>query len=176
MAPETWDQLIRNLNEYLYLELDRHLRAYMVAYAASHPIPGMDFEDVLQELRIAMWTKVEQGKFDPEKSKPVTYFSWVFRTTVFNLGEKARRPMRQALTTTDSLDEMMEREGSWGIGNPNFVMAKYLRHDERHVFCDRCSRIIDPHTAWIELPSGVACERCVSETAASMLPSILGAC
>lgn len=156
---EIADQVVK-LDNQILKELDEHLRAYMVSMAVSHPVSGYDTEDLLQELRIKIWDKIRQGKYDPNKSKPITYFSWVFRTTLYNLNSHQKRACRiDAYNYSESLDELtdtLERE------------PKILSTTPLMVFCDLCHRLIDPHSDWNVYESEddrvLACHNCSSET------------
>lgn len=131
---------ISHLENEILDQLDQHLRAYMVVMATMHPVPGYDTDDLLQEMRFKMWDKIRQGKFDPNKSKPITYFSWVFRTTLYNLNQYHHRQCRiDAYNFSDSIDaltEDLEQE------------TKHLAHTPQMVFCDLCSGLVDPHSKW----------------------------
>lgn len=153
-------------------ELDRLLRGYMVTLAVSHPIPGYDVEDLLQEMRFKMWDKIRQGKYDPNRTKPITYFSWVFRTTLYNLAQYHLRNCRiDATSFADSLDDMIDdRPGQNNHAN-EYAM---LKHHDTLVFCDLCSGLIDPHSNYhvftrrVTDPS-LICEPCLLKKAVETL-------
>ena len=138
MSPlETADTVTR-LDEEIMGMLSSELEGYMVTLAVAHPIPGYDIEDLLQEMRIKMWERIKQGKYDPRRSRPITYFSWVFRTTLYNLYQHQHRACRiDGYNFSDSIDEIQE-----SLEQETY----HLAHHDLRVFCDMCSRLVDPHS------------------------------
>jgi len=151
-----FDQIKYLENEIVSL-LSTQLEGYMITLAQDHPVPGYDQEDLLQEMRIAIYEKIKKAKYNPKRSLPITYFSWVFRTTLSNLNAKAHRDCRIAASYAESLDEF-EFEGS------------AFKTEDTHVFCGLCSRIVDPHSNYQVFTQRVTdptlvCEICLQEAA-----------
>lgn len=172
MSPLELNSTINRMENDIVEALDHKLRAYMVTLAVAHPVPGYEVEDLLQEMRIKMWEKVRDGKYDPQRTKPITYFSWVFRTTLFNLRNYQFRDCRiDAHNFSNSLDELLE-DGEGGTSS--FQEERILAHHEHHTFCDMCARLVDPHSEYRVFTMRVydptlVCVQCLSERALELV-------
>jgi DNA-directed RNA polymerase specialized sigma24 family protein len=165
MSPLETADTVRRMDNEIVSELSRQLEGYMVTLATAHPVPGYDIEDLLQEMRIKMWERVSQGKYDPSRTRPITYFSWVFRTTLYNLYQHQHRACRiDACNFSDSMDEITDR-----LEQETY----HLGHTPQMVFCDLCARLVDPHSRYKVYTRRVtdptlACELCVKERASEL--------
>jgi DNA-directed RNA polymerase specialized sigma24 family protein len=85
-------------------QLLQTLEPIIVAKAKTSTIPGMDWEDVAQELRIKVVK--EADRFLHGKANPVTFGNTVFRNFLINLHRDKSRPYR----VFQSLEGMEEAE------------------------------------------------------------------
>lgn len=77
--------------------------------AKTSHIPSMEWQDVAQELDIALWRKL--GKFQGRNNASERTFAIkVMRNTILDLVKFANRQKRQIDSYHFSLDELMERE------------------------------------------------------------------
>lgn len=84
--------------EYFYTYSDLFLteiEPYVRLYAKKYNVPGLDKEDLEQELRLRVWSKLEQ--YDPRLSSPKTWANTVMRNWTFNLYQKSQALKRKAL-------------------------------------------------------------------------------
>lgn len=77
--------------------------------AKTSRIPNMEWQDVAQELDIALWQKLDkfQGRNNASER---TFAVKVMRNTILDLVKFANRQKRQIDSYHLSLDEIMERE------------------------------------------------------------------
>ncbi|MDP3296841.1 MAG: sigma factor [Thermodesulfovibrionia bacterium] len=77
--------------------------------AKTSRIPNTEWQDVAQELDIALWQKL--GKFQSRNNASERTFAIkVMRNTILDLVKFANRQKRQIDSYHFSLDELMERE------------------------------------------------------------------
>lgn len=81
----------------------------IVAKAKSSFVPSMEWEDIAQELRIALWQKLDryEGK---NGAKERTFVIAVMRNKVLDLIKAANRKKRLIDSYHLSLDELIEME------------------------------------------------------------------
>lgn len=81
----------------------------IIAKAKSSNIPGFDWEDIAQELRVILWQKLE--KFDPNKgAKEKTFAQRIMKNRILDLARYANRQKRKIDSYHLSLDELLEKE------------------------------------------------------------------
>lgn len=88
---------------YLYIERTYAIRALEVferdigMFASRYNVPGMDFDDVAQDLRIQLWRKLD--KYDPTKAG-LRKWSWmVMGSRVKDLLRMANKKNKDMLNT-----------------------------------------------------------------------------
>ncbi len=58
----------------------------LVAKSKSTHIPGLDWEDIAQDLRITLWQKM--SRYDPKRGSPRTFAVKVMRNRIIDLARK----------------------------------------------------------------------------------------
>jgi len=80
----------------------------VVAKAKTYSIPNMDWEDIAQELRLAIW--LNRNKFNPERASQRTFVIRIMRNKIIDLARTANRKKRFIDSYHLSLDELQEKE------------------------------------------------------------------
>lgn len=88
----------------------------IVAKAKKYLIPGLDWDDVAQELRITLWRKLPQYK--PSRASERTFADRIMQRRLIDLHRTAERKKRYHDNHHDSFDAMMESgydlsDGKW---------------------------------------------------------------
>lgn len=79
----------------------------IVAKAKTYSIPGMDWEDIAQELRLALWLNLP--KFQPGKASERTFANRIMENKIKDLAKFTNRKKRWIDSHYISLDELMEK-------------------------------------------------------------------
>lgn len=79
----------------------------ILAKAKTYKIPGMDWEDVAQELRLAVWRA--RDKFNPKLAGARTFVVKVIINRLRDLARTAGRKKRYLDNNTSSLEEIREK-------------------------------------------------------------------
>lgn len=69
-------------------------------------IPGMEAEDIAQELRIALWKKLK--KFDPSRASEKTYANLIMESCIKTLGKASKRKCRYHQVNSVRLSDKMD--------------------------------------------------------------------
>src|SRR3989344_4315196 len=81
----------------------------IIAKSKFSTIPGFDWEDIAQELRIVLWQKLDlfKGKNGAQER---TFANKVMNNKILDLAKFANRQKRKIDSYHISLDELLERE------------------------------------------------------------------
>ena len=80
----------------------------IVAKAKTYSIPNMDWEDIAQELRLAIW--LNRNKFNPKRASQRTFVMRIMKNKIIDLARAANRKKRLIDSYHLSLDELQEKE------------------------------------------------------------------
>jgi RNA polymerase sigma factor (sigma-70 family) len=80
----------------------------IIAEAKKHNIPGLDWEDIAQEVRIRLWTK--RHLFNPDKSSYKTWANRVMSNCIRNLIRASKSKKAAFLNEAISLEKFIEDE------------------------------------------------------------------
>ncbi|MCX6734506.1 MAG: hypothetical protein NTZ25_01185 [Candidatus Peregrinibacteria bacterium] len=80
----------------------------IVAKAKHFQIPGYDWEDIAQELRIALWRKLP--KFLAKKASERTFADRIMRSRIIDLNRTANRQKRFLDNNHLSYEDLAEKE------------------------------------------------------------------
>jgi DNA-directed RNA polymerase specialized sigma24 family protein len=78
----------------------------IIAKSKSTHIPGMDWEDIVQELDIHVWQNGK--KFDPTKASERTFVVRIITNKIRDLARRANAKKRSTDKNAISLDELIE--------------------------------------------------------------------
>lgn len=81
--------------------------ADVIAKSKKSFIPGYEWEDIAQELRIALWKKLQ--KFSPQKASSRTYAQLIMRSKIRDLVKFSGRKKRYFDNNCLSLEEQMDK-------------------------------------------------------------------
>jgi len=85
-----------------------HYENDIVAKSKTYSIPNMDWEDIAQELRLAIW--LNRNKFNPERANKRTFAIRIMRNKIIDLARTANRKKRLIDSYHLSLNELQEKE------------------------------------------------------------------
>ena len=80
----------------------------IVSESKKHNIPGMDWQDIAQEIRIKLWQK--EKLFDPAKSSYKTWANKVMRNCIYDLLKASNTKKASYLNNAVSI-EMLQENG-----------------------------------------------------------------
>jgi RNA polymerase sigma factor (sigma-70 family) len=80
------------------------------AKAKSYFIPGMDWEDIAQELRLVLWLNLH--KFKPKRASERTFANRIMENKIKDLAKSANRKKRWIDSNYISLDKLLEKNWS----------------------------------------------------------------
>ena len=92
-------------------KFNKHLKEFdpiIIAEAHLHDIPGMDWQDIAQEIRIHLWNKFDL--FDVKKSSFKTWANRVMKNRIKNLIRDANTKSHQYINRAISIEELQEKE------------------------------------------------------------------
>lgn len=78
------------------------------AKAKTYFIPGMDWEDIAQELRLSLWQNL--SKFEPNRASEQTFANRIMQNRIKDLAKHANRQKRWIDSNWVSLDEIAEQQ------------------------------------------------------------------
>lgn len=144
----------KSMDETIFEELEALLHNMYYSFANKFPVPGMEPDDIVQELRIKVWETLQRNKFDPNRDvRPSTFFHLVLTRHAMNLQRAALAKKRQddmLAKTSHSIDYEWDSTLSGGESSIPWADTQLsLSVPFDHYLCDRCHRLVDEHTNYM---------------------------
>ena len=113
---------IKKLTEDIFNEVLKDCERVMWNIAHSYHIRGYDADDLMQEMRLKIWETIKNNQYDPERTKPTTFYHRVCFNCVYSINAKKfinyqkRKGKELPLVPKDALDASVpyyERDLAW---------------------------------------------------------------
>lgn len=76
---------LKKITEDLLSEILKDCNDMMWQLAHSTKIPGYDADDLMQEMRIKIWRTIKDSKYDPEQTKPTSFYYRVCKNCLIDV-------------------------------------------------------------------------------------------